>query len=172
MPEKGYFKITSKEVNMPHIRLEIDSIRRPQLKLFKDKATLILKEDGSERYLPIVINSLQADILMEELTSTSLSTDLKSAPGLFLSSSNVSHSDVICVTIYFDNGTYYAKVIFYIKDEPREERCSLGVALALAYRTGKPIFINSEVMDKFALALYQEWTWGAADSVIMAAKAN
>jgi bifunctional DNase/RNase len=67
---------------------------------------------------------------------------------------------------------YYAKVLYYMEEEPREERCPLGVAFALAYRAGKPIFINSEVMDKFALALHQEWVWGAANSVIMAAEAN
>lgn len=66
---------------MPHVKLEIDSIQRPSLEKFKDRATLILKEDDSERYLPIMISSLQADLLTQELCS-GLLVELMSAPGL------------------------------------------------------------------------------------------
>jgi bifunctional DNase/RNase len=153
---------------MPHIKVEFDSIRRPQLEKLKGKATLILKEDSPERYLPVAISSEQADILTKELTSD-LSVELRSAPSLFLSSVNASPSDIVCVTIHFDNDVYYAKVLLYLKDEPLDVKCPICIALSLAYRTKVPILVDSEIMGKWSLTSHCDWTWGAADAIIKAA---
>ena len=145
---------------MSYLRVKINTIRRSQLEKFKDKATLILKEDNSERYLPIVINSEQADILAKEITGN-ISIELSSAPKIFLSGVNASTSDIICVTIHFENDIYYAKVLLYLQDKPLEMKCPIGVALSLAYRTQAPILVNSEIMDKWAL--HNRHNGGGAD---------
>ena len=150
---------------MSYLRVKIDAIRKSQLEKFKDKATLILKEDNSERYLPIVINSEQADILAKEITGN-ISIELSSAPEIFLSGVNASTSDIICVTIHFENDIYYAKVLLYPQDEPLDVKCPIGVALSLAFRTQVPMLVSAEVMNKWALALNGESTWGTSNSII------
>jgi bifunctional DNase/RNase len=155
---------------MPHVKVEIDAIRRPELEKLHNQAILILKEKETEHYLPIWLSSAQADILATELQGLPL--EQRTAPGLFLNSVNAACSDIICVTVHFDKDIFYAKVLIYPKDEPLEVKCPFGVAIALAYRAQVPILVSSEIMNKWSLALNWEWTWGASNSIIKAAAMN
>jgi bifunctional DNase/RNase len=155
---------------MPHLKITIDAIRMSELGKLKNQAVLILKEEGEERFLPIWVSSAQADILTKELKC--LPIEQRAVPGQFLKDISASFSDVICITIHFDNGVYYAKVLLYLKDKPLEMKCPIGVALSLAYRTQAQILVNSEIMDKYSLSPQWDWRWGASDVVIKAASIN
>ena len=125
---------------------------------------MILKECTSERYLPIMINSFQADTLASELQG--LPIEQRAAPGLFLSEVNASPSDVICVTVHFENDIYYAKVLLYPQEKLLEVKCPIGVALSLAFRTQVPTLVSTEIMNKWALILNDELTSGTSNSII------
>ncbi|MBN1368558.1 MAG: bifunctional nuclease family protein [Dehalococcoidales bacterium] len=137
---------------MPQNKVKIDSIRRPQQEKYRDKATLILKEIASERYLPIYISLDQADLLTKELTHE-LPPGRYNTPAAFLKKANATLSDIICITINQDNDIYSAKVLFYVNDGPVDVKCPIGVALSLADRAQVPILVNSEIMAKAALTV-------------------
>ena len=137
---------------MSNVKVEIDSIRRPQQEIYRDKATFILKEIASERYLPIYISLDQADLLTKELTHE-LPPGRDNPPATFLKKVNATLSDIICITIYQDKDIYSAKVLFYVNDGPVDVKCPIGVALSLADRAQVPILVNSEVMAKAALTV-------------------
>jgi hypothetical protein len=84
---------------MPHVKVEIDAIRRPELEKLHSQAILILKEKETEHFLPIMFSSAQADILAAELQG--LPIEQRTAPGLFLKGVNAPYSDIICVTTYY-----------------------------------------------------------------------
>lgn len=131
---------------MAQIETTIDSIR---VTTASPERTIILKQKGTERYLPFWVSSLQADIIKSELVEPVKST----APELFLNNINATDSKIKSVTIHLENDTFYAKLLLSHHDESYEVKCPIGIALTLGYRSDVPILVDETLFDKAGLTL-------------------
>lgn len=128
---------------MTSVEMTIDSVR---LSLINYQRTVILKEKGGERYLPIWIDAAQGDALAIELQNVTVSDPL---PHYFvLSIINKLGAVLKYVIIYELKGeTYRAKAI--LEREGRIEiDCRPSDAFAVAVRANAPIFVTEEILMK------------------------
>jgi len=127
---------------MAQVETTIDSVR---VTAASPERTIILKQKGAECYLPFWVSSSQADILATELQGR---PDKSTDPDLFLANINAADSDIKCVTIYLENCTFYAKILFPHHDKPYEVKCPMGIALALACRVEAPILVDAALFNE------------------------
>ena len=132
---------------MAQVETTIDSIR---VTTARPERIIVLKQKGTEHYLPFWVSSSQADILAMELQGRSAES---TAPNVFLANINSADSDIKCVTIRMENDTFYAKLLLYQQDKSEEVKCPIGIALALAYRAGAPILADEALFDKAGVTL-------------------
>lgn len=132
---------------MAQVETTIDSIRVTDA---SPERTIILKQKGAEHYLPFRVSSSQADILVAQLQER---PDKSTDPDLFLANINATDSNIKCVTIHLENDIFFAKVLLSQRDKPYEVRCSIGVALALAYRAEAPILVDEALFDRAGVTL-------------------
>jgi hypothetical protein len=129
---------------MAQIEMIIDSVRRNSL---TDQWSIILKERGAERYLPIYVGSPQASLVAKQLQgvgSSELGDYVFSLTGI-----DTTKSKVESVIINgFDNNIFYARLLLSQHDKPREVDCPPAIALALGVRVQAPIFAEEAVLDK------------------------
>ena len=134
------------------IEMTIDSIR---VSLMNYQRVVILKEKVSERYLPIWIGPAEADAIAVKLQGVSpprpLTHDLLSEviKGLGATVDSITVHDL-------KNDTFYAKVILNIDGGQLEVDSRPSDALALAVRTGAPIYADESVLDKASILLDKE----------------
>ena len=131
------------------IEMTIDSIR---VSLMNYQRVVILKEKVSDRYLPIWIGPAEADAIAVKLQGVAVPRPLTHD---LLNSVIDTLGAVINSIIVNDlkNDTFYAKVVLDINGKQVEVDSRPSDALALAVRTGVPIFADDQVLEKAGIFL-------------------
>lgn len=137
---------------MPNTEMVIDSIR---VSLMNYQRVVMLKEKKGERYLPCWIGPAEADAIAVKMQ------------GVF-APRPLTH-DFVCTIIDalraavkyaiisdLKKDIFYAKVILGMNNEQIEIDCRPSDALAIAVRTGVPIFADEKVLNKAGTLLDQE----------------
>jgi len=131
------------------IEMTIDSIR---VSLMNYQRVVILKEKTSDRYLPIWIGPAEADAIAVKLQGVSvprpLTHDLLSS---VIDTLGAAVNSVIVNDL--KNDTFYARVILDVDKKQVEVDSRPSDALALAVRTGVPIYAEESVLDKAGILL-------------------
>jgi hypothetical protein len=131
------------------IEMTIDSIR---VSLMNYQRVVILREKTSDRYLPIWIGPAEADAIAVKLQGVDvprpLTHDLLSS---VIETLGATVNSIIVNDL--KNDTFYAKVILDVENQKLEVDSRPSDALALAVRTGVPIFADESVMDKAGIML-------------------
>ena len=131
------------------IEMSIDSIR---VSLMNYQRVVILKEKVADRYLPIWIGPSEADAIAVKLQGVSvprpLTHDLLSS---VIDALGATVSSIIVNDL--KNDTFYAKVILDVDGKQVEVDSRPSDALALAVRTGVPIYADESVLDKAGILL-------------------
>ena len=130
----------------------IDSIR---VSLMNYQRVVILKEKSSDRYLPIWIGPGEADAIAVKLQGVSvprpLTHDLVKS---MIDTLNVNVEYIVICDL--QNDTFYAKISLNTGTESVEIDSRPSDAIALAVRVNAPIYAESSVLDKAAVALDEE----------------
>ncbi len=126
------------------IEVTVDSIR---VSLVSHHRVVVLKEVGSERYLPIWIGQFEADAITIGLQGIEIARPLthdllKSA--LEEAGASISH---ILVNDLRDD-TFYARIVMDINGRHAEVDSRPSDAIALAVRAKVPIYVDESVMDR------------------------
>jgi bifunctional DNase/RNase len=131
------------------IEMTIDSIR---VSLMNYQRVVILKEKASDRYLPIWIGPAEADAIAVKLQGVAVPRPLTHD---LLSSVIESLGALVNSIIVNDlkNDTFYARVILDVDGKQVEVDSRPSDALALAVRTGVPIYADESVLDKAGILL-------------------
>ena len=134
------------------IEMTIDSIR---VSLMNYQRVVILKENITERYLPIWIGPAEADAIAVKLQGVAVPRPLTHD---LLGSVIDSLGAVIDSIIVNDlkNDTFYAKVILNVDGKQMEIDSRPSDALALAVRADVPIYVDETVLDKAGILLDAE----------------
>jgi bifunctional DNase/RNase len=131
------------------IEMTIDSIR---VSLMNYQRVVILKEKTSDRYLPIWIGPAEADAIAVKLQGVSvprpLTHDLLNS---VIDTLGASVNSIIVNDL--KNDTFFAKVILQVDSKQVEVDSRPSDALALAVRTGVPIFAEESVLEKAGIML-------------------
>jgi bifunctional DNase/RNase len=140
------------------IQVEIDSIR---VSLMSQDRVVVLKDPGSDRYLPIWIGAFEAEAIRAELknipVARPLTHDLLKAVILELGGS-VDH-------IYISdlrNDIFYARVVLKTDGRTLEVDSRPSDAIALAVRVKVPIYVADTVMERAAIEPDEEITASSA----------
>ena len=141
------------------IEVTIDSIR---VSLMSQHRVVILKDSGSDRYLPIWIGACEADAITIELQGVEVARPFTHD---LLKSSITQLGGKIKSVIINDlhNEVFYAQIILDVSGRRMEIDSRPSDALALAVRAKVPIFINETVMDKAAITPEEDISEGAGD---------
>jgi hypothetical protein len=131
------------------IEMTIDSIR---VSLMNYQRVVILKEKASDRYLPIWIGPAEADAIAVKLQGVAVPRPLTHD---LLNSVIETLGALVNSIIVNDlkNDTFYAKVILDVDHKQVEVDSRPSDALALAVRTGVPIYADESVLDKAGILL-------------------
>jgi bifunctional DNase/RNase len=131
------------------IEMTIDSIR---VSLMNYQRVVILKEKLSDRYLPIWIGPSEADAIAVKLQGVAVPRPLTHD---LLNSVIDTLGGVVNSIIVNDlkNDTFFAKVIIDNSGKQMEVDSRPSDALALAVRTGVPIYADESVLDKAGILL-------------------
>jgi len=134
------------------IEMSIDSIR---VSLMNYQRVVILKEKASDRYLPIWIGPAEADAIAVKLQGVAvprpLTHDLLTS---VIDSLGAAVNSIIVNDL--KNDTFYARVILDIDGKQMEVDSRPSDALAIAVRTGVPIFADESVLEKAGILLDTE----------------
>jgi uncharacterized protein len=131
------------------IEMTIDSIR---VSLMNYQRVVILKEKLSDRYLPIWIGPSEADAIAVKLQGVAVPRPLTHD---LLNSVIDTLGGVVNSIVVNDlkNDTFFAKVIIDSSGHQMEVDSRPSDALALAVRTGVPIYADESVLDKAGILL-------------------
>lgn len=131
------------------IEMSIDSIR---VSMMNYQRVVILKEKLSDRYLPIWIGPAEADAIAVKLQGVAVPRPLTHD---LLNSVIDTLGGVVNSIIVNDlkNDTFFAKVIIDSSGKQMEIDSRPSDALALAVRTGVPIYADESVLDKAGILL-------------------
>jgi bifunctional DNase/RNase len=131
------------------IEMTIDSIR---VSLVNYQRVVILKEKMSDRYLPIWIGPSEADAIAVKLQGVAvprpLTHDLLNS---VIDTLGAAVNSIIVSDL--KNDTFFAKIILEYDKKQLEIDSRPSDALALAVRTGVPIFADESVLDKVGILL-------------------
>jgi bifunctional DNase/RNase len=131
------------------IEMTIDSIR---VSLMNYQRVVILKEKVSDRYLPIWIGPAEADAIAVKLQGVAVPRPL--THDLLNSVIDTLGAAVNSIIVNdLKNDTFFAKVILDIDGKQLEVDSRPSDALALAVRTGVPIFADESVLEKAGILL-------------------
>jgi bifunctional DNase/RNase len=128
------------------IEMTIDSIR---VSLMNYQRVVILKEKTSDRYLPIWIGPAEADAIAVKLQGVAVPRPL--THDLLTDTLGAVVNSIIVNDL--KNDTFYARVILDIDGKQVEVDSRPSDALALAVRTGVPIYADESVLDKAGIML-------------------
>lgn len=129
--------------------LVIDSIR---VSLMNYQRVVILKEKGSDRYLPIWIGPAEADAIAIKLQDVSVPRPM--THDLLGSIISTLGGDMTHITVCgLESDTFYAKIGLQAEGKALEVDCRPSDAIALAVRAQVPIYVSDDVMDKAGIML-------------------
>ena len=134
------------------LEMTVDSIRvSPQ----NYQRVVILKEKGSDRYLPIWIGPAEADAIAVKLQDLSVPRPLThDLLGTIIDTLGGTIDHILVSGL--ENDTFFAKITIQTNGEKKEIDCRPSDAVALAVRAKVPIYANEEVMDKAGIHLDKE----------------
>jgi uncharacterized protein len=134
------------------IEMVIASIRASTMNY---QRVVILKKKSGERYLPIWIGSAEADAIAVKLQGVNV---LRPLTHDLLCSITAALGASINFVLLSDikNDTFYAKIVLNAGSRKLEVDSRPSDALALALRTGVPIYADEAVLDKGAIMLDKE----------------
>ncbi len=133
-------------------QMTVDSIRMSPMNY---QRVVILRENDSDRYLPIWIGPAEADAIAVKLQDLSvprpLTHDLlrEVIDKLGGSIQHILVNDL-------QNDTFYATITIEVNGEKEDIDCRPSDAVALAVRAQVPIFVNESVLDKAGIQLDKE----------------
>jgi bifunctional DNase/RNase len=129
------------------IEVNIDSIR---VSLMSQHRIVVLKDNNSDRYLPIWIGPFEADAITVELQEVPSQRPL--THDLLKSVIRELGGKVVHVLINdLRNEVYYARLVINIDGKQVEVDSRPSDAIALAVRVKAPIFVAESVMEKAAI---------------------
>ena len=134
------------------IEMTIDSIR---VSLMNYQRVVILKEKDADRYLPIWIGPAEADAIAVKLQNVELSRPLTHDLLQSVIASLGGSVNYIVVDALKDD-TFYAKLAIKVDLEDLSVDSRPSDALALAVRTGVPIYAEESVLEKAGIILEEE----------------
>ena len=126
------------------IEVTIDSIR---VSLMSQHRVVILREVGSERYLPIWIGPFEADAITIALQGVEVPRPLTHdllAEMIDTLGARVSH----VVVSDLRNDTFYATIVLDLQGDEVKVDSRPSDAIALAVRVNAPIFVEEHVMEQ------------------------
>jgi bifunctional DNase/RNase len=137
----------SEEAGVNMIKVEIDSIR---VSLMSQQRIVILKDQESDRYLPIWIGPCEADAITVELQNVEVARPLThDLLRSVISAMGASVEHIIVSDLR--NDVFYARVVIHQNGQRLEIDSRPSDAIALAVRVKVPIFVADEVMDRAAI---------------------
>lgn len=134
------------------IEMTIESIR---VSLVNYQRVLILKERGSDRYLPIWIGPAEADSIAYELQKVSVARPLTHD----LMKSVIGELGATVTSIIINdlaNDTFYARIVMDAGGRYLEVDSRPSDAVALAVRVNAPIYAAEAVLDKAGIVMEPE----------------
>lgn len=134
------------------IEMAIDSIR---VSMMNYQRVVILKEKEADRYLPIWIGPAEADAIAVKLQNVELARPLTHDLLQSVIDSLGASLNFIVVN-ELQNDTFYAKLSLSVDGTQLEVDSRPSDALALAVRTGAPIFVDELVLEKAGIILDEE----------------
>jgi bifunctional DNase/RNase len=134
------------------VEMTIDSIR---VSLMNYQRVVILKEKGTNRYLPIWIGPAEADAIAVKLQNVELSRPLTHDLLQSVISTLGASVDYIVVSGLKED-TFYARLALSIDGVKLDIDSRPSDALALAVRVGAPIYAEESVLEKAGIILEEE----------------
>ena len=129
--------------------MTIDSIRVSPMNY---QRVVILKEKGSDRYLPIWIGPAEADAIAVKLQDLSVPRPL--THDLLRTIIDTLGGSVQHILVNdLQNDTFYAKITIQTDGLTKEIDCRPSDAVALAVRVQVPIYAEESVLDKAGIQL-------------------
>ena len=134
------------------VEMTIDSIR---VSLMNYQRVVILKEKGTNRYLPIWIGPAEADAIAVKLQNVELSRPL--THDLLQSVISTLGASVEYIVVSgLKEDTFYARLALSIDGVKLDIDSRPSDALALAVRVGAPIYAEESVLEKAGIILEEE----------------
>lgn len=134
------------------VELKVESIR---VSLLSSRRLVVLKEVGTERYLPIWIGAAEADAIAIKLQNMELSRPLTHDLLKNVIEELGATISYIVVSDLVENseggGTFYGRIVLDVGGRQLEIDSRPSDAIALAVRAGVPIFGTEEVMARAAI---------------------
>ncbi len=133
---------------MAQVEMEIDSVR---VVLYKYERAINLKEKAGERYLPILIDASQGDMISLARNLEDMWRGERLRHEFELLGADLASSKIESVIInQLDNNAFHAKLVVSNYDKSREVDCPLAKAIAFALAREAPIFVDEAVLCKAA----------------------
>ena len=134
------------------IEVTIDSIR---VSLLSQNRIVVLKEENSERFLPIWIGRFEADAITLQLQGMEAPRPL--THDLLKSVIETLGGEVMHILISsLERNTYFARIVLDVNGDSVEIDSRPSDAIALAVRVNAPIFVAEEVMEQAGMLPEQE----------------
>ena len=134
------------------IEVNIDSIR---VSLLSQNRIVVLKEENSERFLPIWIGPFEADAITLQLQGMEAPRPL--THDLLRSVIETLGGEVIHIMISsLERNTYFARIVLEVNGDTVEVDSRPSDAIALAVRVQAPIYVAEEVMEQAGMMPEQE----------------
>jgi len=134
------------------IEVIIDSLRAS---LLGSERVVILKDEMTERYLPIWIGPAEASAIAVKLQGVAVARPL--THDLLQSVIETLGAAVDRIVIAdLENDTFYAKIVLRVNGGNVEVDSRPSDGLALAVRAGAPIFVEESVLDKAGILVDRE----------------
>lgn len=136
------------------VEVIIDSIR---VSLMSQQRVIILREIGTERYLPIMVGIYEAEHLTLALQDVEISRPL--TYDLFINVLDSLKAEIIHVEVVaLRDETYYGNILLNINGSVHNIDSRPSDAINLAVRKNVPIFVSREVMEKAGLVPEEDLT--------------
>ncbi len=134
------------------IEVTIDSIR---VSLLSQNRIVVLKEESSERFLPIWIGPFEADAITLQLQGMDAPRPL--THDLLKSVIETLGAEVLHIYINsLERNTYFARILLDVNGETMEIDSRPSDAIALAVRANVPIYVAEEVMEQAGMMPEEE----------------
>lgn len=142
------------------IEVNIDSIR---VSLLSQNRIVVLKEENSERFLPIWIGPFEADAITLQLQGMEAPRPL--THDLLRSVIETLGGEVIHIMISsLERNTYFARIVLDVNGDTVEVDSRPSDAIALAVRVQAPIYVAEEVMEQAGLQPEEEMSIGEPET--------
>ncbi len=141
------------------IEVTIDSIR---VSLLSQNRIVVLREENSERFLPIWIGPFEADAITLQLQGVDAPRPL--THDLLKSVIETLGAEVVHILINsLERNTYFARIVLDVNGDTHEVDSRPSDAIALAVRVGASIYVADEVMEQAGMIPEEEMSLAEED---------